>query len=351
MTSHPHARANLRSRPGAARAPRRAGSGRRALCGGAAARFGRADRSATIRTIRSRASSCPMRRSSIASRRTQRSDRRRRAQPGRRHRASLSRPRAAQAHPCLRGLLPVLFPPRNGRAPTSRTRCRRRRLPRALDYIRATRPNLGSDPHRRRSAGAVGAPAARGDEKPGRDRARQGRAHPHPRSDRRSGAHHARTGARAQDQGQADLRGGARQSCARTDAAGARGLRADGRCRHSAAGAIGAAGRRQRYAGGAGRTDARLGRMPDQAVLFAPRRSGARHRASAHRHRDRAGVDARPARASVGAYASRLMCSIFPAATANRRSGRTISSARLQTAASTSWSRISMGSGINIRRE
>ena len=44
--------------------------------------------------------------------------------------------------------------------------------------------------------------------------------------------------------------------------------------------------RRQRQRGRARRADARLGRMPDQAVLSAPRRSGARHRASAHRHRD-----------------------------------------------------------------
>ena len=40
----------------------------------------------------------------------------------------------------------------------------RRRSTRALDYIRSASGNLGSDPHRRRSAGAVGAPAARGDE-------------------------------------------------------------------------------------------------------------------------------------------------------------------------------------------
>ena len=44
-----------------------------------------------------------------------RPDRRPRPQPGRRHRASLSRPRAAQAHPRLRGLLPLLLPARDDR--------------------------------------------------------------------------------------------------------------------------------------------------------------------------------------------------------------------------------------------
>ena len=48
--------------------------------------------------------------------RKRRSDRRRRAFAGRRHRASLSRSGAVQAGSCLRGLLPLLFPPRNGRA-------------------------------------------------------------------------------------------------------------------------------------------------------------------------------------------------------------------------------------------
>ncbi len=49
-------------------------------------------------------------------RRECRSDRRSRAFAGRRHRASLSRPGAVQAGPCLRGVLPVLLSPRNGRS-------------------------------------------------------------------------------------------------------------------------------------------------------------------------------------------------------------------------------------------
>ena len=67
------------------------------------------------------ASSFPIRPSSIAPGGNLRPDRRSRPQPGRRHRASLSRPRAAQAHPRLRGLLPVLLPPRDDR-PAARRR-------------------------------------------------------------------------------------------------------------------------------------------------------------------------------------------------------------------------------------
>ena len=56
-----------------------------------------------------------------------RPDRRRRPQPGRRDRPPLSRPRAAQAHPRLRRLLPLLLPPRDGRAGRGRGADRRRR--------------------------------------------------------------------------------------------------------------------------------------------------------------------------------------------------------------------------------
>ena len=185
--------------------------------------------------------------------------------------------------------------------------------------------NLGGDPHRRRSAGAVAAPSARRDEAAGRDRARQSAAHPYARSGGGAGARDGGTGAGDQGQGQADLRGAAHQPSARIDARRARGLRPHGGRRARAARAIGAAGRRQRHAGGVGRSDAGSGRMPDQAVLPAPRRSRARHGAFAHRHRDRAGTDACPARTIVRAYVSRLTCSISPAATANRRSVRTIS--------------------------
>ena len=67
--------------------------------------------------------------------------------------------------------------------------------------------------------------------------------------------------------------------------AGARGMCAAGRCRHSDAVTNGAARRRQRHAGHDGRIDARLGRVPDQALLSASRRSRTRHRPPAHRHR------------------------------------------------------------------
>ena len=158
------------------------------------------------------------------------------------------------------------------------------------------------------------------------------------------------TGAGDQGQGQGDLRGRAHQSSARTDAQARAPPARAGRCRHSAARPIGAAGRRQRHAGSARRPDARAGRMPDQAVLPASRRSGARHRASAHRHRDRAGLDARACAGDCPGCASRPTCSTFPAATANRRSARTISRAPARTAARISSSRISTGGGIAIRR-
>ena len=66
-----------------------------------------------------------------------------------------------------------------------------------------------------------------------------------------------------------------------TEAARA-GLRAAGRRRHSDAEPVGAARRRQRRSADARRADARVGRMPHQAVLPAPWRSRARHVASAH---------------------------------------------------------------------
>ena len=56
--------------------------------------------------------------------------------PGRRHRASLSRPRAAEAHARLPGLLPLLLPPRDGR-PRPPRRCRAEALDAALAYIAA----------------------------------------------------------------------------------------------------------------------------------------------------------------------------------------------------------------------
>ena len=58
-------------------------------------------------------------------RRKRRSDRRRRAFARPRHRPPLSRPRAVQAGACLRGVLPVLFSPRDGRAGQGDARCRK----------------------------------------------------------------------------------------------------------------------------------------------------------------------------------------------------------------------------------
>ena len=83
--------------------------------------------------------------------------------------------------------------------------------------------------------------------------------------------------------------------------------------------------RRQRRSADARRADARAGRMPHQAVLPAPRRSRARHLASAHHDRARPGADAGAARPRCPACASRPTCSTFPAATASRRSARTTS--------------------------
>ena len=52
----------------------------------------------------------------------------------------------------------------------------------ALDYIRDAPRDLGGDPHRRRSAGALGTAAARGDARARFNRPRQGHPHPHPRA-------------------------------------------------------------------------------------------------------------------------------------------------------------------------
>ncbi len=140
------------------------GCGGRALRGRAAAGAGRSDRSATIRTIRSRASSFPTRRNSTSQPQELSDPIGDDAHsPGRGHRAPLSRPRAAQAHADLRGLLPLLLPPRDGRAGQGQGAVGRGADAGARLYPRPT-GYLGSDPHRRRSAGAVGAAPARGDE-------------------------------------------------------------------------------------------------------------------------------------------------------------------------------------------
>src|ERR1019366_7653570 len=106
---------NLRSRICAERATAGTEGSRRALRRRAAAGFGRLDRSqrsarSDRAPVRSR---CGGARRATA--RAERPDRRRSALAGRRHCASLSRPRTAQAHADLRGLLPVLLPARDAR--------------------------------------------------------------------------------------------------------------------------------------------------------------------------------------------------------------------------------------------
>ena len=250
-----------------------------------------------------------------------RSDRRRSVQSRRGDGPSLPGPRTAESRQRLRGLLPVLLPPRNGRAGAGRAvaggACRGARIHRRRSG------DLGSDSQRRRSAGGLGA-AARG-------RGRQLSTIDHVKVVRV----HTRVPVVAPERINAAL-----IRALRTDKAtfvvlhanhpreltqtGPRRLRALCRCRHTDAGAIGAVARGERRCGDARRADAIAGRMQDQALLPAPCRSRARHGASAHQYHRRPGVDARAARPRSLACVSRLMCSTFPAATANRRSARII---------------------------
>ena len=148
-----------------------------------------------------------------------RSDRRRRPQPGRGHRPPLSRPGAAQARPRLRGLLPVLLPPRDGRARAARRAVAgRRSTPRSpisapirqiWEVILTGGDPLVLSPRRLRKVVA----RAR------RDRPRQGHPLPHPRAGRGDPERitaelvDALEGAR-----QGDLCRAPRQPSARTDA-------------------------------------------------------------------------------------------------------------------------------------
>ena len=116
-----------------------------------------------------------------------RSDRRLAHQPGRGHRPPLSRPRAAEGRPCLPGLLPLLLPPRDGGAAGARHPLARRHG-RGLRLYRRPSGDLGGDPHRRRSAGALAAPARRDHAAARRHRSREDRPLPHPRAGRRAGA-------------------------------------------------------------------------------------------------------------------------------------------------------------------
>ena len=147
------------------------------------------------RPIRSRASSFRTQPSSNGAGGNRRPDRRRGAQPGARHRPPLSRPRAAEAGPGLRRLLPVLLSPRDGgpgRPGTLPRRARRRRLayiaadPEIWEVIVTGGDPLVASPRR------LAALMARA----GGHRPRQGRALPHPRAGRRTGADHARISSR-----------------------------------------------------------------------------------------------------------------------------------------------------------
>ena len=149
-----------RGRPRAAGEARRSGARRAALRG----RDHAAGRGADRPRRSARSDRAPVRarrrRADHDAGRARRSDRRRRAFAGRRHRAPLSGPRAAQARERLRGLLPLLLPPRDGRAGQADALARQARCRARLH--RGASADLGSDPHRRRSAGAVGAPPRRG---------------------------------------------------------------------------------------------------------------------------------------------------------------------------------------------
>ena len=135
----------------------------------------------------------------------------------------------------------------------------------------------------------------------GRDRACEGGALPHARAGGRSGARSRRSWSRAlKAQRQGDLCGAARQPSARADAGGARRLRPARRCRHPDARArsvlLRGVNDDAETLGGA---DARLRREPHQALLPAPRRPRARHRASAHHDRRGPGADARACAAAL----------------------------------------------------
>src|SRR5262249_35154211 len=144
---------------GAARARRGATPRGVALVGGAHARARGADRPhgpgrparAPVRPRRGRALRRP--------RRARGPDRRPLPPPRPGDRPPLPRPRAAHADRRLRGLLPLLLPPRAGR-PGRRVALRRAARTR-VRVSRSALGDLGGDPVGRRSAGALAAPARR----------------------------------------------------------------------------------------------------------------------------------------------------------------------------------------------
>ncbi len=134
------------------------------------------------------------------------------------------------------------------------------------------------------------------------------------------------------------------------------GDRAFRRCRHSGAVAVGAAARRQRRCRNARRADAGFGRVPDQTLLPAPRRPRAGHLAFSHHDCRRPRPDARAARPHLRPLPAALMCSIFPAGTANRRSAqimsaRTAVSSKTSMAGDTLIRRVDWCGGENSRRK
>ena len=128
---------------------------------------------------------------------------------------------------------------------------------------------------------------------------------------------------------------------------GARGAGAAGRCRHSADGPDGAAGRRQRRRRDPGPAHARAGDGAGQALLPAPSRPGARHRPFPGLDRARPGADDRRCAAGCRASPSRPMCSTCRAATARCRSARPISA----TIPTRCWSRTRSADGTAIRAD
>ncbi len=154
----------------------------------------------------------------------------------------------------LRGLLPVLLPPRNGGAGEGRIVAGRARGRARLHPCSSG--NLGSDFERRRSARAFGAADQGSGRLTCRYRSRQGDPGAYPRAGGRAGTDLSRPSPRAASAGQGNLRCLARQSSPRIDQTGPRCLRALYRRRHSDAVPVGAVARRKRRNRDARRADA-----------------------------------------------------------------------------------------------
>ena len=145
-----------------------------------------------------------------------RPNRRRPEEPAQRAGSPLSRSGADQARRGLRGLLPLLLPPRNDRA--GREGLERGRFRRRARLHPRPPGNLGGGADGRRSARPVAAPPRRDDAGVGRNRAPQGAALAHPPAGGRARAGHQGDGARAgRGPRQDGLCRAARQPSARTD--------------------------------------------------------------------------------------------------------------------------------------